>query len=137
MYLLDTNICIYIIKNRPEQVARMLKSHDPQTIKISSITVAELCYGIEKSQKREENRIALAKFLSPFEIINFDSDDAIRYGFIRSTLESRGIIIGPYDLQIASIALNRSYILVTNNEKEFSRVTDLKLENWTLTTAQE
>jgi len=130
MFLLDTNICIYVIKRRPENVLFNLKKRAINELKISSITVAELMYGVEKSQNKEKNRTALAKFLSPFDTLPFTDEDAATYGTIRSSLESKGLIIGPYDLQIAAQALNRSLILVTNNEKEFNRISDLRVENW-------
>ncbi|MCL2881123.1 MAG: PIN domain-containing protein [Treponema sp.] len=87
-------------------------------------------YGASKSKNREKNRNALQRFLSPFEIINFDTKDAEIYGIIRADLERNGNIIGPYDMQIAAQAFRWSCILVTNNTKEFQRVSGLKLENW-------
>ena len=102
----------------------------PSEIKVSSITVAEMEYGASKSKNREMNRFALKKFLSPFEIINFDTKDAEIYGIIRAGLEQNGKIIGPYDMQLAAQALRRDYIFVTNNTKEFQRINRLKLENW-------
>jgi tRNA(fMet)-specific endonuclease VapC len=93
--------------------------------------VAEMEYGASKSKNREINRGALKRFLSPFEIINFDTKDAEIYGIIRAELERCGNIIGPYDMQLAAQALRWDYIFVTNNTKEFQRIKGLKLE-WTL-----
>jgi tRNA(fMet)-specific endonuclease VapC len=130
MYLLDTNICIYIINKNPKSVVKKICKLNPQDIKISSISAAELEYGASKSNRREQNRTALYDFLSPFEIIPFDTRDAEIYGIIRAELERQGKPIGPYDMQLAAQALARDLIFVTNNTAEFSRITKLKLENW-------
>ncbi|MCL1865667.1 MAG: type II toxin-antitoxin system VapC family toxin [Spirochaetes bacterium] len=130
MYLLDTNICIYIINKRPSKIIDKISSLNPSEIKISSITMAEMEYGASKSDNREMNRNALTRFLSSFEIINFDPKDAEIYGIIRAELERSGNIIGPYDMQLAAQALRWDYIFVTNNTKEFQRINKLKLENW-------
>ena len=130
MYLLDTNICIYIINKNPKTVVKKICSLNPQDVKISSVSVAELEYGASKSKRREQNRIALYDYLSSFEIISFDSRDAEIYGIIRAELERRGKPIGPYDLQLAAQALARDLILVTNNTAEFNRIKELKLEDW-------
>jgi tRNA(fMet)-specific endonuclease VapC len=130
MYLLDTNICIYIINNHSKSMVKKICNLNPQDVKISSISVAELEYGVSKSKRQEQNRSALYNFLSPFEIITFDGRDAEIYGIIRAELESQGKLIGPYDLQLAAQALARNLIFVTNNTVEFSRIKMLKLENW-------
>ena len=130
MYLLDTNICIYIINKRPAKIIDKISSLNPTEIKISSITMAEMEYGASKSENREMNRNALKRFLSPFEIINFDAKDAEIYGIIRAELERSGNIIGAYDMQLAAQALRWDCIFVTNNTKEFIRINKLKLENW-------
>ena len=130
MYLLDTNICIYIINNHPKSMVKKICNLSPQDIKISSISVAELEYGASKSSRREQNRTALYNFLSSFEIIPFDGRDAEIYGIIRTELETRGKLIGPYDLQLAAQALARDLIFVTNNTNEFVRIKKLKLEGW-------
>ncbi|MDR1147462.1 MAG: type II toxin-antitoxin system VapC family toxin [Spirochaetaceae bacterium] len=130
MYLLDTNICIYIVNKHPTEIVNRLEKYQPPEIKISSITVAEMEYGASKSKYREKNREALKKFLSPFEIINFDSMDAEIYGIIRAELERDGNIIGPYDMQLAAQALRADYVFVTNNIREFKNVKRLKIENW-------
>lgn len=129
-YLLDTNICIYLIKQNDKKLIKKFNHYSPLNIGISSITVAELWYGVEKSKKQKENSSALNEFLHPFEIINFNSDSALIYGKIRSELEKLGKLIGSMDLLIASIALAENFVLVTNNEKEFKRVSKLKVENW-------
>ncbi|WP_442947745.1 type II toxin-antitoxin system tRNA(fMet)-specific endonuclease VapC [Nostoc sp.] len=97
---------------------------------ISSITIAELEYGVAKSQQQEKNRIALMQFLLPLEIVEFNQASATIYGSIRSDLESRGLIIGAMDMLIASHALSLGVTLVTNNVREFSRIPTLLLENW-------
>jgi len=130
MYLLDTNICIYIINKHPSHVVERVKKLQPHQIKLSAISIAELEYGASKSKNREMNRNALIHFASAFDIIAFNDDDAEVFGLIRAGLEKKGKIIGPYDLQIAAQAISRNLILVTNNTKEFERVENLILENW-------
>ncbi len=130
-YMLDTNICIYIIKHKPEAVLAHLKRHEPSEVCISSVTYAELVHGVEKSQNIEKNRIALTLLLANIEILPFDSAAADHYGEIRANLERLGKPIGPLDMMIAGHAKSLDYILVTNNTKEFVRVNGLKLENWT------
>lgn len=129
-YLLDTNICIYLIKQKPLSVLEKLRSNDIKDLALSSITVAELEYGVMKSQNKEQNMDALHRFMIPYEIVDFTSKSAVKYGEIRTYLEKKGQIIGPMDLLIASIAMVENMILVTNNTKEFKRIPNLKLENW-------
>lgn len=133
-YLLDTNICIYIIKKSPEKVIKKLeaiiKAEGKNEIYLSSITVSELYYGVEKSTQVDKNLEALKGFLTPFQVVDFDLRSAERFGQVRSNLEKKGTVIGPYDLQIASVALAHDFILVSNNTKEFERVENLQLENW-------
>ena len=129
-YLLDTNICIYIIKKKPEKVLNRFSKLKPGDVGVSTITIAELYYGVAKSSKPNQNTIALQEFLQPLIILDFTSEDSIAYGRIRSELEAEGKLIGAMDLLIASMAFSRGLILVTNNEKEFNRVKDLKVENW-------
>ena len=129
-YMLDTNICIYIIKNKPKKVIIELKRHKPSEICVSAITYAELTYGVEKSMAVEKNRLALALLFSNIEVLNFDIKAAIHYGKIRAYLEKQGTPIGPLDMMIASHAMSLGYTVVTNTIKEFERVPDLKLENW-------
>lgn len=129
-YMLDTNICIYAIKNKPESVIRRLKQNEPYEICISSVTYAELMHGVEKSQFPEKNRLALLLFLAPFEIMDFGSSAAECYGRIRSFLERKGTPIGPMDMLIAAHAMAEQLTVVTNNVREFERIEGLKLENW-------
>ena len=129
-YMLDTNICIYSIKHKPEQVFRRLQEHDPSEICISSVTYAELVYGVEKSKAIEKNRLALTLLLANIEILNFDAAAAESYGKIRADLERQGTPIGSLDMMIAGHARSLGYTVVTNNTREFSRVQELKLENW-------
>jgi tRNA(fMet)-specific endonuclease VapC len=129
-FLLDTNICIYIIKQKPVGVLNKFKAYDVGDIAISSITVAELEFGVQKSQFPEKNRQALAQFLIPLSVVAFDRSAAIVYGKVRSDLEKQGTPIGSLDTLIAAHALSLQITLVTNNVKEFNRVPNLKLENW-------
>lgn len=129
-YMLDTNICIYSIKHKPESVFRRLQEHDPSEICISSVTYAELVHGVEKSQAVEKNRLALVLLLANIEILDFDTLAAEAYGKIRADLEKGGTPIGPLDMMIAGHAKSLDYCIFTNNTKEFSRVRGLKLENW-------
>jgi tRNA(fMet)-specific endonuclease VapC len=129
-YLLDTNICIYIIKQKPPQVIGRLQKLAVNEIGISIITLAELEYGVAKSSFPERNRLALVRFLAPFEILPFSETAAVAYGRIRSDLEKNGQIIGPYDLLIGAQALSEKLTLVTNNEREFLRIPGLAIENW-------
>jgi tRNA(fMet)-specific endonuclease VapC len=130
MYLIDTNICIFLKNKKPHQVLERLKKVIGQRLFISSISVAEMEYGIYNSQNIERNRISLVEFLAPFEILNFDSSDAEIYGIIRSNLKKQGQLIGPYDMLIAAQAISKELTLVTNNTKEFIRIQDIKLEDW-------
>jgi len=130
MYLLDTNICIYAIKNKPYHVLETIKERSKYGIYISSLTIAELEYGIQNSKKIEENRIALLKYMSLFNILCFNDMDAIPYGRLKAKLRKDGNIIGPIDMLLAAQALSKDLIFVTNNTKEFSRIENLKLENW-------
>ena len=129
-YLLDTNICIYLIKKRSPEVLERFRQHSPQDVAISTITLFELEYGVEKSQYRERSKDALAKFLLPLNLINLDRSSAVEAAIIRAQLEKNGMPIGPYDLFIAGLARSRDMTLVTNNIKEFERVVSLHLENW-------
>ena len=128
--LLDTNICIYLIRKKPPKVLKKLFEYAVSDIGISSITVAELLYGVEKSALPERNRDALDGFLAPFEIMPFDDRAAEVYGRIRAGLESKGMPIGSMDMLIAAHALSLGVALVTNNAKEFKRVPRLQVANW-------
>lgn len=128
--MLDTNICIYVIKNKPLIVKENFLKHDINYICISSITFAELMHGAEKSQYPEKTRTAIYNFLSPIKVISFDSNAAIEYGKIRASLEAKGTPIGPMDMLIAAHAKSLDLTIVTNNTKEFERIKDLQIENW-------
>ncbi|MCK4504133.1 MAG: type II toxin-antitoxin system VapC family toxin [Candidatus Aegiribacteria sp.] len=130
MYLIDTDICIYLIKKKSEYLLQRFESEKAFNIGVSAISVAELEYGIAKSAYPERNRIALLEFLSCFEIVPFTDLDTQAYGAVRAFLNKKGTPIGPYDLMIAAQCLTRDLILVTNNVKEFQRVPDLHIENW-------
>lgn len=130
-YMLDTNICIYAIKHKPDTVIKKFLSHDPEELCISAITYAELMHGVEKSMAVERNRIAMSLFLSPITILPFDGLAAEEYGRIKAELEKKGTPIGPMDTLIASHAKSRGLIIVTNNTREFNRVVGLTVEDWT------
>ncbi|MCP3874880.1 MAG: type II toxin-antitoxin system VapC family toxin [Desulfobacteraceae bacterium] len=129
-FLIDTNICIYIMNRCPPEVIQKFKNSEVGQIAISSITVSELQYGVSKSKYRGQNSKRLDEFLTPFQILSFDEYAAKYYGEIRSHLETQGTTIGPLDLLIAAHALSQNLVLVTNNEKEFKRIPSLKVENW-------
>ncbi len=131
-YMLDTNICIYAIKNKPEQVLEKLKQNLSNGICISAITLAELQHGVEKSINPEKNSMALLQFLSILDILPFDDLAAVEYGKICAYLQKRGTPIGTMDMLIAAHAKIENLIIVTNNVREFERVPDLKIENWTI-----
>ena len=129
-YLLDTNICIYILKRSPESVYQHFQRQQIGVIGISSITFCELQYGVSKSSKPEENQLNLSKFLAPLEILDFPSRAAPVYGNIRSKLKNAGTPIETLDLLIGTHALYEGLTLVTNNTKEFERIPDLDVVNW-------
>ncbi len=129
-YMLDTNICIYAIKHKPEKVFQKLQEVEPEDVCVSSVTYAELVHGVEKSAVVEKNRLALYMLLANIEILDFNVDAADCYGKIRADLEKKGTPIGPLDMMIAGHAQSLGYTVVTNNVKEFSRVSNLKIDNW-------
>ena len=129
-YMLDTNICIYLIKNKPESVLRRIADIPVEDICISVVTYSELIYGVEKSLNRDQNRIALSLLLAKIDILDFDSLAADEYGNIRAELERQGTPIGPLDTMIAAHARSENCSLVTNNTREFERVEGLSVENW-------
>lgn len=129
MILLDTNICIYIINKKPAEVLERFNSFAIGDIGVSSIVAAELAFGIEKTGSLR-NKQALEIFLAPLEIVPFDNDCIWAYGKLRAHLEKLGQPIGALDTMIAAHALAMDVVLVTNNQKEFSRVPGLRLENW-------
>ena len=129
-YLIDTNICIYIINKRPIGIIHKFKLFDVGEIGVSTITVSELQYGVSKNKNRRLNKQRIEEFLFPLEILPYDEIAASIYGDIRLQLGKRGEPIGPLDLLIAAHALSRNLVLISNNEKEFKRVKNLKVENW-------
>lgn len=129
--LLDTNVCIHVIRRRPPEVLSNFERFEVGEIGVSSVTVAELSYGAEKSSRVERNRGALSRFLLPLEIIAFGPEAAAAYGRIRAILERAGTPIGPLDTLIAAQAVSLGVTLVTNNVREFGLVPDLDLEDWT------
>ncbi len=129
-YVLDTDICIELIRGRSPAMVRRLRREEPGDIVISSITAAELFYGADKSGDPEKNRRALEMFFIPLEILAFDASAARAYSTLRALLEREGRVVGPLDLLIAAHAQSLGAILVTNNTREFVRVPKLKVENW-------
>jgi tRNA(fMet)-specific endonuclease VapC len=129
-YLLDTNICIYLINRRPPSVLERLAQHQLGDLGVSAVTAAELAFGVAKSGS-ERNRAALEKFLAPLEVAPLGYSVIWGYGSLRASLEKRGRPIGPFDGLIAAHALALGATLVTNNERAFKRVPGLQLENWT------
>ena len=130
MLLLDTNICVFLMKNKYPAATQKLLNSDPSEIAISSITLFELEYGAAKSQWPEKNRNNVKLFLAPFTILPFDGNDAMIAGEIRHLLEKAGTPIGPYDIQIAAQGLARGYTIVTHNTGEFSPVPNLQVIDW-------
>jgi tRNA(fMet)-specific endonuclease VapC len=129
-YLLDTNICIYLIKQQPREVLERFQELTPGEVAISTVTVAEMTYGVKKSLHQGKNQAALEAFLAPLEIVDFDYKAASHYGAIRAELELKGVPVGAYDLMIAAQTRSLGLTLVTNNEREFRRIPDLVVENW-------
>jgi tRNA(fMet)-specific endonuclease VapC len=128
--LLDTNICIYMIKNKPPEIRKHFERFVSGDIGVSSITVAELRYGVEKSVAKGKNALALEAFLLPLEVVPFDLDSALAYGKIRAELERQGKPIGGMDMLIAAQAIAQGLTLITHNLKEFQRIFGLNCETW-------
>lgn len=129
-FLVDTNICIYIINKHPPHVMRRFGQLEPGEVVVSVITVSELWYGAAKSRNADTNRHRLEEFLAPLEVLAFDAEAALAYGAMRQGLEEKGRFIGPLDMLIAAHALSLDLTLVTNNVDEFRRVEGLRVENW-------
>jgi len=129
-FLLDTNVCIDFLNGRYPLVAERICEHDPDDLVLSSIVVAELRYGAQKSRRQRENHKKLDLLFSEVGIIEFDEGAAQVFGIIRTSLEARGTPIGPFDMLIASHARSLDLTLVTDNTREFSRVDGIKLVNW-------
>ena len=130
-YLIDTDMCIYIMNRWPVDVIERFRQFDPGEIGVSTVTVSELEYGVSKSMHREKNRSRLAEFLAPFAVLAYDEAAAGVYGDIRWRLEKRGLTIGALDMLIGAHAVSRNLVLITTNDKEFGRIEGLKVENWT------
>jgi tRNA(fMet)-specific endonuclease VapC len=129
--MLDTNICIYLIKEQPASVLDRFAVHPVGDIGVSVITLAELEYGIAKSSRPARNRAALEQFISPLEVADFDRDATAEYGRVRTLLEKKGQPIGSMDLLIAAHAISLDVTLVTHNMREFGKVPGLRMEDWT------
>ena len=129
-WMLDTNICIDIIKERPRSVLGRFKGHTVGDIGVSVVTLAELEYGVSASSRPAKNREALDQFVSPLEVAPFDRDATAAYGRLRAALEKRGQMIGSMDLLIAAHAVSLDVRLVTHNSREFGRVPGLRIEDW-------
>lgn len=129
-YLLDSNTCIVYLKNRNSKIRKRLESLSSHDITVCSIVKSELFYGARKSEKVEKNLAVQIKFFSNFVSLPYDDKASEIYGKIRANLEQKGTPIGPYDLQIAAIAIANDLILVTHNVREFSRIEGLKIEDW-------
>ncbi len=128
--MLDTNVCIDVIRTRSVSLVQRIRARDVDDIAISTITLSELQHGVSKSENPEQNTVALLEFLVPFTVLSYEDTAARAYGEIRAHLEKHGTPIGPMDMLIAAHARSRGLILVTNNEDEFRRVPGLSVENW-------
>lgn len=128
--MLDTNICIALIKRKPKDILDKFGAYQVGDICISSVTLAELRYGVAKSQFQEKNQAALDEFILPLEVASFDENAAMVYGNLRATLEKQGTPIGSLDTMIGAHALSLNLTIVTNNTKEFKRIQDLKVVDW-------
>jgi tRNA(fMet)-specific endonuclease VapC len=128
-YMLDTNICIYVMKNYPPDLREKFNALAEQLC-ISSITLGELHYGAEKSARRVENLTAIAHFVARLDVIPFGDKAAVHYGQLRAELERAGTPCGPHDMQIAGHARSEGLIVVTNNIREFARMSGVRTENW-------
>ncbi len=128
--MLDTNICIAIIKQKPADILQKFSAYQVGDICISPVTLAELRYGIAKSQHQEKNQAALDEFILPLEVVVFDEAAALVYGALRASLEKKGTPVGALDTLIGAHALSLNLTLVTNNTKEFNRIAGLKVIDW-------
>lgn len=128
-YMLDTNICIHVIKTYPPAVREKFNAH-AEELCISSITLGELHYGAEKSVRRAENLTAISHFVARLEVLPFGERAAAHYGQVRTELERAGTPCGPHDMQIGAHARSEGLIVVTNNLREFVRMPGLRVENW-------
>ena len=131
-YLLDTNVCVDFLNRRYPRVTERIRASPPEDLCLSSVVVAELRYGADRSERRGENHNRLDILTAEIQCLDFDLAAARVYGQIRSTLEAEGTPIGPYDMMIAAHVVSQGLVLVTDNEREFRRVSGLKVENWRL-----
>ena len=129
-YLLDTNVCVDFLNRRYPRVTERIRSSSPEDLYLSSVVVAELRYGADRSERRRQNHERLDVLTDEIQCLDFDLAAARVYGHIRSILEAEGAPIGPYDMMIAAHALSQELILVTDNEREFRRISGLEIENW-------
>lgn len=128
--MLDTNACIHLIRRKPGRVLRRLRQKRISDVAVSCITLSELEYGVGKSSRPDQNKVALAEFVAPLQVLPYDDLAAVAYGKLRVHLERRGLPIGSLDMLIGAHALSVGAILVTGNEVEFRRIPDLRVENW-------
>ena len=134
MYMFDTNICIYIIKKKTSKILEKIKENRHKGLYISSITLAEMEFGNANAAVlyKDKNKIALMEFLTIITVKHFDEKAASEYGLLKKDLKDRNCLIGPFDMLIGAHAKSLDMILVTNNEDEFKRIKDLRIENWVL-----
>lgn len=128
--MLDTHTCIALIKRKPAHALQQFNKYQIGDIGISAVTLAELRYGVSKSQHQAKNHAALEEFILPLELAAFDEEATAAYGVVRAALEKQGTPIGPLDTMIAAHALSLGVTLVTNNTREFERVAKLKIVDW-------
>ena len=129
-FMLDTNTCVDLIRRRDARILRKMQRLRPDDLCVSSVTLSELEYGAAKSADPGKNRLALAKFMTPLSVVPYDDAVAPVYGQVRADLERAGTPIGPLDTMIAAHALSLGLIVVTDNEREFCRVSGLRIQNW-------
>lgn len=130
MYLLDSCVCIDLMRGKLPYAYDLMRSSDPKLFAVPAIVVAELAFGAENSANPEKNRMLTERFLAPFEVVPFSVACARAYGFIRNQLRKDGLVIGPNDLLIAATVVANQAVLVSNNDNEFKRVKGLRLESW-------
>jgi len=128
-YMLDTNLCIRVLRDRPAGLRERFNA-EAASLCISTVTLAELFYGAEKSARSIENRKEVERFSARLEVLTFDAEAAAHYGDIRADLERKAMVIGPYDLMIAGHARSRGLVVITGNLGEFQRVGGLRSEDW-------
>lgn len=130
-YMLDTDMCSYIIRERPESVRQRFKTLAMEQLCVSVVTYAELIYGVERSSSKRVNRPVIEDFVRHLDVMDWDTEAADQYGVIRAKLEAAGTLIGAMDMMIAAHAKSIKGVLVTNNQKHFTKVKGLRIANWT------